>query len=160
MYHGPFLNQTLSQPNIPTFVMDDIDRQLLSFLESGFGLVKNPFAKIRRQCGVDTAEVLLRLHRLRDEKIFNRISALFDLRKLGYRKVLALFSLPPGSLDASLELICRHPAFLKGFLFAHEWNVGVTLFLPSSADPKIYFTALAIACEAARWVALEKPLSL
>lgn len=140
--------------------MDDIDRQLLSFLESGFGLVKNPFAKIRRQCGIDTAEVLLRLHCLRDEKIFTRISALFDLRKLGYRKVLALFSIPPGSVEASLELIHRHPAFLKSFSFAHEWNVGVVLFLPVSADLKIYFAALANVCEAVRWVVLEKTSSL
>jgi len=63
--------------------MDIIDRDLLTVLERGLPVIREPFAEIGRQLGIPESEVLDRLHRLKSKGIIRRFKARIDQRKVG-----------------------------------------------------------------------------
>ena len=55
--------------------MDDLDRQLLNRLQSDFPLTSAPYQLLGEELGLNEAEVLERIGRLKEQGIIRRIGA-------------------------------------------------------------------------------------
>ena len=53
-------------------MMDHLDRRLINQLQGGFPIAERPYAEVGRGLGLEEDEVIARLHRLLDERIFSR----------------------------------------------------------------------------------------
>jgi DNA-binding Lrp family transcriptional regulator len=71
-----------TQPPAPA--VDDADRRLLAVLAQGLPLAPRPFAEVGRQIGLDEAEVIARLARLKQSGVVRRFGIVVRHHELGY----------------------------------------------------------------------------
>lgn len=112
--------------------MDDKDRQLLVFLRRGIPLCSRPFEEISRRTGIDGADILLRLARLKERKITGILTGILDAKHLGYQSVLAAMQFPEDELGfefAALK-VSGHPGVVRSHRRFHAFNFWFTLMLP------------------------------
>lgn len=111
--------------------MDDLDRQLLLFLQNGIPLQKKPFEGIAARLGLDSADVLLRISRLKLKKVIRQVTAVLEGRNLGYETALAAMVVKPEKLEGALFWINAHPGITHCLARDHEFNLWLTLALPA-----------------------------
>ncbi|TRX02679.1 AsnC family transcriptional regulator [Candidatus Methylobacter oryzae] len=66
-------------------MLDEQDRQLLSHIQLGLPICARPYAEIGRRCGMNEAEVIARLTRLKQQGLIKRMGVIVKHRQLGYR---------------------------------------------------------------------------
>lgn len=110
--------------------MDDIDRQLLSLLKLPLPYKTRPFQVVGDKMGLDSADVILRIRRLKDEKVLDRVSAIFESQKLGYKSCWAAMSFPEESVDGAARKVSAHPAVFSCYRRNHEFNLWFALAVP------------------------------
>ncbi|MCC7427819.1 MAG: Lrp/AsnC family transcriptional regulator [Alphaproteobacteria bacterium] len=84
-------------PRLPA--LDAIDRRLLDGWQRDFPLEPHPFARLASEIGITEAEVLARLHALRDAGMVGRIGAVVRPHTAGC-STLAAVAVAPERLDA------------------------------------------------------------
>ncbi len=108
--------------------LDAIDRRLLDVVQAAVPLEPRPFDAIARSIGIDEADCLARLRRLRDEAaIIRQISAIFDTRALGYESSLVGAQIAPQRLEGAAAIISGHPGVSHNYQREHELNLWFTL---------------------------------
>ncbi len=110
--------------------MDDIDRQLLTYLQKEIPVTTRPFETIGRRIVIDGAEVLLRINRLKEEKVIRQISAIFDTKSLGYKSTLVAMRFPEERLDQGASIINEHPGVSHNYKRNHDFNLWFTVAVP------------------------------
>jgi len=110
--------------------LDEIDRKLLTHLQSEFPLVPEPYVALGKRLGIPAAEVMSRIGRLRAGRYLRQISALFDARRLGYQSTLVAMKLPPDRVEAGAAIINRHPGVSHNYQRTHAYNLWFTLTVP------------------------------
>jgi DNA-binding Lrp family transcriptional regulator len=85
--------------------MDDLDRKLLSRLQTDFPLEGRPFAVLARELGTDELSVMERVRRLWDAGYIRRIGPVIDIRRAGGASVLAAVAAPPERLEEVGRLV-------------------------------------------------------
>ena len=116
--------------------MDDLDRQLLLFLRNGIPLQKRPFEGIAARLGIDSADVLLTISRLKLKKVIRQITAVLEGRELGYVQTLAAMSVPAEKLEAAVSWMNTHPGVVQCTGREDEFNLWFTLALPAGTVKK------------------------
>ena len=115
-------------------VLDVTDRHLLNRLQSQFPVVGQPFAAMGRELGLGEEEVLERTRALRESGILRHLSAIFDVRHVGYRSTLVSFSVPEERLEAAAAVVSAHPGVSHNYAREHEYNLWFVLAVPRSVD--------------------------
>ena len=110
--------------------MDDLDRQLLIELQKEIPLHTRPFEAIGRKVGLDSADVILRIHRLQEEKVLDPLYALFDMNQVAYQMVGVAMKVAADSVDRAAAMICRHPGIPQCSKWKGEFNLWFVLALP------------------------------
>ena len=110
--------------------MDDTDRRLLIFLQHEIPLRAQPFAAIGERLGMDGAEVLLRINRLKRNQAIRRISGVFDSKKFGYKRLTAAFHFEPAALQPAAQAIAENASVVSCTERNHFWNLWVTAAVP------------------------------
>lgn len=86
------------------------DRRLLAALEGGLPLVARPFAALGATCGMDEAEVIDRLARLRDEGVIKRLGLVVRHHEIGYRaNAMTVWDVPDAEVDAIGRAMTQRP---------------------------------------------------
>ncbi len=116
--------------------MDDLDRQLLLFLQNGIPVRKRPFEGIAARLGLDSADVLLRISRLKIKKIISQITAVFEGANLGYENALAAMIVSPERLEKAVSGMKGHPGVTSCSLRRDEFNLWLTLAVPGGKTEK------------------------
>jgi DNA-binding Lrp family transcriptional regulator len=115
--------------------MDEVDLRVLNVMQSHFPLAERPYREVGRLAnGVDEADVLGRVRRLRKERIIRQISAIFDTRALGYKSSLVASKYPPGKVAAGARVINEHPGVSHNYERNHEFNLWWTIAVPPASD--------------------------
>ena len=112
--------------------MDDIDRQLLTLLQKDIPLVTRPFEAVGKKLGLDGADAILKIQRLKTEKVIRQISAIFDTKSLGYKSTLVAMKFPDDRLDQGAAVINRHPGVSHNYRRSHDFNLWFTVAVPPS----------------------------
>ncbi|MBN1344294.1 MAG: AsnC family transcriptional regulator [Phycisphaerae bacterium] len=114
---------------------DPIDRQLLDVVQVDFPLSARPFAELGARVGVDEAEALARITRLKAGRgPIRQVSAIFDSHTLGYDSTLAAAQVDPDRIEAAAEIICRHPGVSHCYERSHRYNLWYTLAVPPTSS--------------------------
>lgn len=111
--------------------MDDTDRRLLTLLQHEIPLRSRPFAILGEKIGIDGAEVLLRINRLKTNRLIRKIAGVFDTRKFGYKLQTAALRMNKEALESAAQAIAEFPAVLFCTARDHEWNLWITAAVPS-----------------------------
>lgn len=114
--------------------MDETDIKLLSMVQEGFPLVKRPFQSLGEALGINEAEVLERMERLKCDGLVRRIGPIMDLRKLGYSGVLVALQVPEDKADQVAEIVNEYEEVSHNYLRPNE--TGYNLWFTISAKEK------------------------
>ena len=115
-------------------LVDDRDRQLLNRLQSQFPLTSNPFRALGEELGLEEAEVLSRIKRLKEEGIIRRIGASFDSRELGYISTLVAMQVPDRQLSEVVTVVNGYQGVTHNYQRNHDYNLWFTLIAPSTEE--------------------------
>lgn len=85
---------------------------------------------IGRKIGLDSADVILRIHRLQEEKVLDQIYAVFDMHQAAYQIVGVAMKVAEDSVDRAAALVCRHPGVPQCSKWQAAYNLWFTLALP------------------------------
>tara|TARA_R110000787_G_scaffold181008_2_gene293052 strand:- start:2325 stop:3275 length:951 start_codon:yes stop_codon:yes gene_type:complete len=81
--------------------LDAIDRELLAHVADGIPLVAEPYAEIASQMGIDAADVIKRLERLRRDGVIKRFGLVVHHHELGYKaNAMVVWDVPDEKIDA------------------------------------------------------------
>lgn len=107
--------------------MDQIDRKLLNLIQSDFPLVKEPYRKIGDLLGLEEADVIARLERLRASGVLRRLGGVFDYRKLGYSGTLCAIHVESERVGEVAAYINSFPGVTHNYLREHYYNMWFTV---------------------------------
>lgn len=115
--------------------LDLTDRQILNVIQTRFPLEEEPYKAVGVELGIDEAEVMERIGRMKRRNVVRQISAIFDTRRLGYKSALVAMSLDDTRLHKGALRINRHPGVSHNY--AREgsyYNLWFTLAVPPEED--------------------------
>jgi siroheme decarboxylase len=112
-------------------MMTELQKQLLSIIQTRFPLTPRPFAALAQQLAVTEEDVLAQIARLRQDGSIRRIGAIFDAARLGYVSTLVAAQVPPEILDAFIADVNALPGVSHNYGRAHRYNVWFTLTVPN-----------------------------
>lgn len=111
--------------------LDVLDKKLLNLTQAGLPLVEEPYKELGQQLDISEAEVLERLHRLKDQNIIRRLGGVFDSRKLGYKGTLCALKVPFQRIEEVAQVINRYPGITHNYLRHHPYNMWFTVLAQS-----------------------------
>ncbi|MZP28849.1 AsnC family transcriptional regulator [Heliobacterium undosum] len=111
--------------------LDDLDRRLLTIIQSSFPIVAEPYKQLAETLGTTESDVIERVQRFKDQGLVRRIGGIFDSRALGYKSTLCAMKAPADKLDLAIEVVNSYPGVTHNYLREHEFNVWFTLITPS-----------------------------
>jgi len=114
----------------PAPALDAIDKKLLNALQAEVPLVSRPFAALGTRAGLDEAETIRRIARLKAEHVVRQIGAIFDTRRMGYQSSLVATRIPPERLETGAAVINEHPGVSHNYGRNHAYNLWYTVALP------------------------------
>ncbi|ATD82295.1 siroheme decarboxylase subunit alpha [Desulfovibrio desulfuricans] len=122
------------QNNAALADMDNMDRQLLDIIQTGFPLSPRPYAELGQRLGLDEQEVLDRVRGLKARKIIRRLGANFQSAKLGFVSTLCAAKVPQDKMDAFVAEVNAKPGVTHNYLREHDYNIWFTLISPSREE--------------------------
>ena len=114
--------------------IDHNDRKLLSLLQTGFPLTREPYVDLGLKLGITADEVIDHIRNLKVKKIVRLISPVLEARKLGYQSTLVAMKITGNRIDRAEQFLTRHEGVSHGYEREHDFNIWITLSLPYEAD--------------------------
>lgn len=114
------------------WVMDAVDKKLLTVVQSGFPLSARPYREIGEVLGLSEAETLERLRRLSESGFIRKLGVFLDPRKLGYTGTLCAFKVPPERVPQVASIVNNCSEVTHNYLREHRYNMWFTLITRST----------------------------
>ncbi|MBM4462058.1 MAG: Lrp/AsnC family transcriptional regulator [Chloroflexi bacterium] len=114
--------------------LDETDKRLVNLAQMEFPLVAEPFAALGMELGVDAAQAMHRIDRLKARGVLRYIGPLFDARSLGYQTTLVAARVAEHRMEEAGRVIGRHAGISHAYQREHHWNLWFTLAMASGAD--------------------------
>ncbi|WP_435184430.1 siroheme decarboxylase subunit beta [Halobellus sp. EA9] len=102
--------------------LDAVDAALIDDYQSGFPVVERPFRAVAADLGIDEAEALERVRRLRERGIFRRFGAVLNPPVIG-SSTLAAVAAPAERFDEVAEVINGYRQVNHNYRRDHTWNM-------------------------------------
>ena len=113
--------------------MDDTDKAIINRIQSDFPRTQRPFAEIGKELGLDEAQVVERVARLKDWGIIRRIGGNFVPDKLGFVSTLCAAQVPDDRVEMFTETVNGYPGVTHNYLRENAYNIWFT-FISQSMD--------------------------
>ena len=114
--------------------LDDIDRQILNRIQSRFPITNRPFQTIAGELGLQEADVIARVARLKRNGIIRRIGANFVPEKVGFVSTLCAARVPAERIDAFAAVVNRYSGVTHNYVRDNDYNVWFTFIAPSMTE--------------------------
>ena len=118
----------MDQSEVP---IDDIDRDILNRIQSGFPITTRPYRTIAEDLGLSESEVLKRVSRLKASGIIRRIGGNFTPEKLGFVSTLCAAKVPEEKISQFAEVVNRYPGVTHNYRRENTYNIWFTFIAPS-----------------------------
>jgi DNA-binding Lrp family transcriptional regulator len=112
--------------------MDDIDKKILSEIQSRFPITPRPYLDLGKRLGLSEQEVFERVKRLRSEGIIRRIGGNFDSRKLNFTSTLCAARVPEEKIKEFVDMVNGYKGVTHNYLRGHDYNVWFTFIAPGA----------------------------
>jgi DNA-binding Lrp family transcriptional regulator len=122
--------------------MDEKDRLLLTYLQNGLPLALRPFDILSAKIGIDSAELLVRIQRLKKEGVFGEIKAVLDPRAFRYQSAWVAAQFKPEEFESNAKMFCQHPGVIYGCERKHEFNFWFFITVPDGHDLELHVRCL------------------
>ena len=122
--------------------MDGKDRLLLTYLQNGLPLTPRPFEVLAAKIGTDSADLLVRIQRLKKEGTFGGIRAILDPRAFHYQSAWVATQIHPSEIESRTEVFWQHPGVIYGCEREHEFNVWFFIAAPADHDLELHVRCL------------------
>ena len=111
--------------------MDDIDREILNEIQSGFPITSRPYLDLGKRFDLSEQEVLERVKRLRSKGIIRRIGGNFNSRRLNFASTLCAARVPKEKIKGFVDVVNGYKGVTHNYLRGHDYNVWFTFIAPS-----------------------------
>jgi DNA-binding Lrp family transcriptional regulator len=101
--------------------LDDVDAALVDGYQSGFPVAERPFRLVGGELGIDEADAVERVRRLREAGVFRRFGAVLNPPVIG-SSTLAAVRAPEERFDEVAETINGYRQVNHNYRRDHEWN--------------------------------------
>jgi DNA-binding Lrp family transcriptional regulator len=102
--------------------LDAVDATLIDEYQSGFPVAERPFRAVAADLGIEEAETLERVERLRDRGVFRRFGAVLNPPVIG-SSTLAAVQAPEDRFDEIAEVINGYRQVNHNYRRDHAWNM-------------------------------------
>ena len=103
--------------------MDATDRRIINALQGGFPIAERPFALAAATLGLEEADLLSRIQRLRQEGTISRFGPMWHAEKMGGGLTLSAMSVPEERFDEVADLVNSYPEVAHNYARAHVLNM-------------------------------------
>ncbi|MFC6688465.1 Lrp/AsnC family transcriptional regulator [Jhaorihella thermophila] len=107
--------------------LDDLDRAILNAAQEDLPLTHRPFAALAGRLGIGEAEVLARLHRMKQAGIITRFGPFFDAAAMGGAFCLCAMAVPRADFETVLTKVNAMPEVAHNYERAHRLNMWFVL---------------------------------
>ena len=125
------MRHRVKEGNESEVLLDEMDRLILNEIQSYFPIEAEPYLELAEKLGCSEAEVLERVHNLKNRQIIRRIGANCNSRKLGYTSTLCAAMVPKGYMKRFVEVVNSYPGVTHNYRRDHAYNVWFTLIAPA-----------------------------
>jgi DNA-binding Lrp family transcriptional regulator len=103
--------------------MDEIDKQIINHLQSGFPVSDSPYKVVAEQMGLSEDVLISRIKGLLDTGMLSRFGPLYHAEEMGGALTLAAVKAPEQQFDQIAELINAFPEVAHNYQRNHELNM-------------------------------------
>lgn len=90
--------------------MDELDREILTAVQNGIPITREPFKETAKQLGITEKELLERLNKMNNEGDIRRFSANINQRKLGIvANAVVVWKIPEETLEEAVKVFMDYP---------------------------------------------------
>ncbi len=122
------------EANTSANALEDLDVRLLNLIQKELPLMRRPFGDIASKLGIDEADAIDRVQRLKGAAgtpgIIRQISAIFDSRSLGYVSSLVAAKVDENHIDEAAAEVGKHPGVSHNYRRDHPFNLWYTIAVP------------------------------
>jgi DNA-binding Lrp family transcriptional regulator len=122
--------------------LEALDRELLNAVQWDFPLEPRPFAALGERLGIDEADVMARIAKVKDLGVLRQLSAIFDTRALGYGSALVAAQIDADRIDEAAAVISAHPGVSHNYKRNHRYNLWYTIAVPPGESLEEHVDAL------------------
>jgi len=113
--------------------MDDLDKRILSVIQTDFPVAVRPFEVLGERLRADADDIARRVSAMRRSGSIRRLGAVFDSRALGYFSTLVAARVPPDRLDEVAAAVSQLHGVTHNYRREHAYNLWFTLTAESEA---------------------------
>ncbi|MDA3857981.1 MAG: AsnC family transcriptional regulator [Roseovarius sp.] len=107
--------------------LDATDRLILNHLQEGFPIAPDPFHVVAQELGLDEADLLARLERMKTDRIITRFGPFFDAEAMGGAFCLCAMAVPEEDFEAVLTKVNARPEVAHNYERSHRLNMWFVL---------------------------------
>ncbi|MBU3028713.1 Lrp/AsnC family transcriptional regulator [Paracoccus marinaquae] len=123
----------MRRKTLPPEALDATDRAILNALQEGFPLSPRPYDEAGVALGLDGADLIDRLARLREIGAITRFGPFFDAAAMGGAFCLCALSAPEADFDRIADLVNAHPEVAHNYQRDHALNMWFVLATETQA---------------------------
>ena len=111
--------------------IDATDKKIINRIQSDLPVSPRPYLDVAKELGLDEADVIQRIKRLKKTGIIRRIGGNFSPDKLGFSSTLCAAKVPLDQIDSFAKELNRLTGVTHNYLRENDYNVWFTFIAPS-----------------------------
>lgn len=112
--------------------LTDIQARVISLIQAGFPIERNPYEAIGRSCGIDETEAFQCVNDMREAGDIRRLGAIFDSAKLGYVSTLCALAVEDtDDIETAAAKVSSYDEVTHNYLRADRYNIWFTIIAQS-----------------------------
>ena len=112
--------------------MDNLDKELLNAIQSGFPVTPQPFQELGNILNISEQEVIDRITQLKEEGVIRRIGGNFNSRKINFTSTLCAAKVPEEKIDKFVDIVNGYKGVTHNYLRSHKYNIWFTFIAPDT----------------------------
>ena len=129
-------------------LLDDVDRRIVLATQAGLPVTPRPYHAVAEALGISAEEVMMRLDRMRDERIVRRIALVPNHYALGYRaNGMAVWDVDDERIDALAARVASLPFVSHCYRRVRRpprWRYNLFVMLHGLSRAEVYEGAAAV----------------
>jgi len=103
--------------------MDDVDKQIINYLQDGFPVCKSPYQVVAVELGLTEIDLIERIKALLGSGILTRFGPLYHAEQMGGALTLAAVKVPQQQFEKIAKTINAFPEVAHNYQRNHELNM-------------------------------------
>ena len=114
--------------------LDDADKAVLNRIQSDFPIDSRPYNVIAQELGLEEADVISRVSKLKEAGIIRRIGGNFVPHKVGFVSTLCAAKVPENKIDAFAKVVNRYSGVTHNYQRDNQFNIWFTFIARSKHE--------------------------